>query len=192
MLGASSNQVQQTNPPSLSVLVAFFVRVGATAFGGAVQTHVLPFCLKRGWLTDSESLEALNWCRSLPGTGGTNLSAYLGYSWQKTQGAILATLALVIPGFVSILTVSRILSQLPQNIVQASLTAVAAASVGLILELTWRLGKPSITNNIQFFVAIATFILVGILRVPIPLVMVVVVPFAWYLNSKTQKNNQIS
>ncbi len=192
MLGASSNQVQQTNPPSLGVLVTFFARVGATAFGGAVQTHVLPFCLKRGWLTDRESLEALNWCRNLPGAGGTNLSAYLGYSWQKTKGAILATLALVLPGFVSILLASRILSQLPQNIVQASLTAVVAASIGLLLDLTWRLAKPSITNYVQVLVAIATFILVGILRLPIPLVSIIAVPFAWHLNSKTQKNDSIS
>jgi chromate transport protein ChrA len=189
MSGASSNQVQQANSPSLSVLVAVFAGIGARAFGGSIPTHVLPFCLKRGWLTESESLEALNWCRSLPGAGGTNLSAYLGYCWQKTAGAILATLALVLPGSVVILLASKLLSQLPEHIVQASLTAVVAASLGLILDLTWRLAKPSITNYVQVLVAIATFILVGIVRVPIPLALVLLVPFAWHLNSKIQHNN---
>ncbi|WP_033366519.1 chromate transporter [Mastigocladopsis repens] len=189
MSNASSNQAQQTNSPSLGVLVALFAGIGATAFGGAIPTHVLPSCLKRGWLTNSQSLEALNWCQNLPGNRGTNLSAYLGYCWRKTQGAILATLALVLPGSIAILVASRLLSELPQQIVQASLTAVTAASIGLILELTWKLAKPTITNYIRFLVAIATFILVGIFRIPIPLVLVVVVPFAWHLNSKTQKNN---
>jgi chromate transporter len=189
MLNAPSNQVQQTNAPSLGVLIAFFAGIGARAFGGSIPTHVLPSCLKRGWLTDSESLEALNWCRCLPGAGGTNLSAYLGYCWRKTEGAILATLALVLPGFVAILMASRVLSELPQQIVQASLTAVAAASIGLLLELTWKVAKSTITDYIGFLVTFTTFVLVGIFRVPIPLVLVVVVPFAWHLNSKTQNNN---
>ncbi|WP_026733302.1 chromate transporter [Fischerella sp. PCC 9605] len=189
MSNASTKQVQQANSPSLGVLVALFAGVGARAFGGAIPTHVLPFCLKRGWLTNRECLEVLNWCQWLPGTAGTNLSAYLGYCWQKTQGAILATLALVLPGFVAILVVSKLLSKLPQHIVQASLTAVVAASIGILLELTWKLAKPAITDYIRFLMAIATFVLVGIFRVPIPLVMVLVVPFAWHLNSKIQKND---
>lgn len=189
MLNAPSNQVQQTNAPSLGVLVAFFAGIGARAFGGAIPTHVLPFCLKRGWLTNSECLEAMNWCRSLPGTGGTNISAYLGYYWRKTEGAILATLAVVLPGSVAILVGSRLLSQLPQQIVQASLTTVVAASIGILLELNWKLAKSTITNYIQFLVMIAAFILVGIFRVPIPLALVVVVPFAWYLNNKIKKND---
>ncbi|NWF57864.1 MAG: chromate transporter [Fischerella sp.] len=187
MSNASTKQVQQTNSPSLRVLVAFFAGIGARAFGGAIPTHVLPICLKQGWLTNSESLEALNWCRFLPGTGGTNISAYLGYYWRKTEGAILATLAVVLPGSVAILVGSKLLSQLPEQIVQASLTAVVAASIGILLELTWKLAKPTITDYIRFLVAIAAFILVGIFRVPIPLALVVVVPFAWHLNSKTQK-----
>jgi chromate transport protein ChrA len=192
MSGASSNQVQQANSPSLSVLVAVFAGIGARAFGGSIATHILPFCLKRGWLTDTESLEALNWCQNLPGNKGTNLSAYLGYRWQETKGAMLATVALVLPGSLIILVVSQVLSKIPQHIVQASLTAVVAASIGIILELTWKLGKPNIANYIQFLMAIATFILIGIFRFPIPLVMLVIVPCACYLNSKVQKNGQIS
>jgi chromate transport protein ChrA len=88
---------------------------------------------------------------------------------------------------VAILVGSKLLSQLPEQIVQASLTAVVAASIGILLELTWKLAKPTITDYIRFLVAIAAFILVGIFRVPIPLALVVVVPFAWHLNSKTQK-----
>lgn len=188
MLGASSNQVQQTDPPSLGVLVAVFAGIGARAFGGSIPTHILPLCLKRGWLTERESLEALNWCQNLPGNKGTNLSAYLGYRWQETKGAILATIALVLPGALIILMASQVLSKIPQHIVQASLTTVAAASVGIILELTWKLAKPNIANYIHLIMAIATFILVGIFRVTIPLVMVLVIPFTWYLNSKIPKN----
>jgi chromate transporter len=188
MSNLSSNQVQQINSPSLSVLVALFARVGASAFGGSIPTYVLPSCLKRGWLTETQSMEALNWCRSLPGAGGTNLSAYLGYCWQKTEGAVLATLALVLPGSVVILLASRLLLELPQQIVQPALTAVAAASIGILLELTWKLAKSAIVDLARFLVVVITFILVGIFRFPIPLVLIVVVPFAWYVNNKIFRN----
>ncbi|MEC4819552.1 MAG: chromate transporter [Scytonema sp. PMC 1069.18] len=186
MSNASSEQVQRTTSPSLSVIVSFFTGIGASAFGGSIPTHVVPSCLRRGWLTERESLEALNWCRCLPGAGGTNLSAYLGYCWQKAEGALLATLALVLPGSIAILVASKLLSNLPQQIVQASLIAVAAASIGLLLELTLKLARSTLTDYIQLLVAIATFVLVGIFRVPIPLVLVVIVPFTWHLNSKNQ------
>lgn len=184
MSNASSSQAQPTNSPSLGVLVALFAAVGARAFGGSIPTHILPFCLKRGWLTDTESLEALNWCRCLPGAGGTNLSAYLGYYWRKTEGAILATLAVVLPGSVAILVASRLLSALPEQIVQASLSAVAAASIGILLDLNWKLAKSTITDHIRLLITSAAFILVGIFRLPIPLALVIVVPFAWHLNNK--------
>jgi chromate transporter len=189
MSNISSDQGQQTDSPSLSAVVALFASVGARAFGGSIPTHVLPFCLKRGWLTESESLEALNWSRCLPGAGGTNLSAYLGYCWRKAEGAILATLALVLPGAIAILVVSRLLSALPEQIVQASLSAVAAASIGLILDLTLKLAKSSITDYIRLLVTTTTFVLVAIFRVPILVVLIIIVPFAWYLNSKMPKND---
>jgi chromate transporter len=190
MSNLSSNQVHETNSPSLNGLVALFATVGASAFGGSIPTYVLPSCLKRGWLTETQSIEALNWCRSLPGAGGTNLSAYLGYCWRKTEGAILATLALVLPGSVAILLASRLLSELPQQIVQPALTAVAAASIGILLELTWKLAKSAINDCTQFLMAMTAFILVGILRVPIPLVLITVVPLSWYVNSKIIKNQK--
>ncbi|MCX7594906.1 MAG: chromate transporter [Fischerella sp.] len=183
----SNASTKQTTSPSLGVIVALFAGIGARAFGGSIPTHVLPICLKRGWLTDRECLEVLNWCRSLPGTGATNISAYLGYYWQKTKGAVLATLAVTLPGSVAILVGAKLLSQLPEQIVQASLTAVVAASIGILLELNWKLAKSAITDYIQFLVAIAAFVLVGILRVPIPLALVIVVPFAWHLNQKKLK-----
>jgi chromate transport protein ChrA len=185
-----SNPPPQTSAPQLGALVTLFAKVGVTAFGGKVPIHVLPACLRHSWLTDSECLEAMNWCECLPGNNATNLSAYLGYRFQRAMGALLATLAMVLPGATIILLVSKLLAEVPQQVAQAVLTSVTAVGVGLLLELTWKLARPALVDHIQSVAAITTFVLVGIFGVPIPLAVVVITPAVWYLSSKSKRNKQ--
>lgn len=176
--------------PGLSTLIMLFAKVGAKAFGGAVPAHLLHYFLRHGTLTEKEYLEALNWCQSLPGPNGTNLSAYLGWHFKGGWGALLSTIALVLPGAVAIMLASQFMSSVPQqNVIQGSLSSVAAAAVGLILGMTWnlvcRLGKRT-----QLLVAAITFVLVGIFRMPVPLAIVCVAPIVWRLDNSKRGDDE--
>ncbi|MGB7441849.1 MAG: chromate transporter [Coleofasciculaceae cyanobacterium] len=170
---------------SLGNLVIMFAKVGMKAFGGALPVHLLHQCLKHRLLTEQEYLEALNWCQSLPGPNGTNLSAYLGCRLQGAWGALLATIAIILPGAFFILLASHLLSIAPeQQLLQSALSSVAAAAAGLALGITWRLAL-RLGNHTRLFISAVTFVLVGIFRMPTPLAIALIAPFIWLVFEQT-------
>lgn len=179
----------EKSTPALKTLVLLFANVGVKAFGGALQAHLMHQCIKRGLLSEKEYLEALNWCQSLPGPNGTNLSAYLGSRLKGGAGAVVATVALVLPGALLILILSQLMSSSPeQPVVQGALSAIAAAAVGLIAGMVWQLGA-RVNDRRQLIAAALVFSLVGVLRLPVPLAILLALPAIWRLN-KTQSKTQ--
>lgn len=167
--------------PSWATLMFLFANVGAKAFGGALQAHLMHQCLKRGLLTEKEYLEALNWCQSLPGPNGTNLAAYIGWRLKGFLGALIATLALVLPGALAILVLSQFMAASPdQPIVEGALSSIAAAAVGLIIGMVWQLGE-RVGDRRQLIITAIVFILVGLLRMSVPLTILLIVPLIWGL-----------
>jgi len=182
----------EVNSAPLSDVVALFARVGAKAFGGQLSVHIWHSFVRRGWLTEKDYLEALNWCHCLPGCNATNLSAYLGWRFKGGWGALLSTIALLLPGAGLLLLASALLARVPQqHIVQEVLSSVAAATVGLLLGTTWQLSRKAFGHPTHLLVTVVTFVLVGLLRLPIPLVIVLMLLVGWRLDKKdTGVNNE--
>jgi chromate transporter len=179
----------QVNLSPLGNLIVLFAKVGAKSFGGALPAHLLHQCLKYGLLTEKEYLEALNWCQSLPGPNGTNLSAYLGWQFAGAWGAFLATIALVLPGALAILLASHLMSSVPQqHVLQGMLSSVAAAAVGLILGMIWKLAS-RLGDRTRLLISAIAFVLVGIFRTPVPLAIACIAPVIWYLDSRKGRDN---
>ncbi|MFN3432130.1 MAG: chromate transporter [Candidatus Sericytochromatia bacterium] len=165
-----------------------FARIGVTAFGGGVTSHLLQHLVRRGWLEEREYLEAVNWCQNLPGPNATNLSAYLGFRFFGIWGAVLSTVALVVPGAVMVLALDHVLGRSPApHIARGALDAVAAAAVGLLLGMVWQLAKPALTDRVRVAVAVATAALVAFAGVPTPLVIVGMVAVVWALDGRRLK-----
>jgi chromate transporter len=82
--------------PTRLDLVILFAQVGMSAVGGQVAVHLWTRLVRRNGLNEQEYLEAMNWSQCVPGCNGTNLSAYLGWRFGRSLGAVLATIALLI------------------------------------------------------------------------------------------------
>lgn len=166
-------------------LTRIFTQVGAKAFGGQVPVHLWDSLVTRGWLSQRDYLEAVNWSQCIPGCNGTNLSAYLGWQFKGVWGAVLATIALLLPGMGVLLCIATLMTTVSQNqAVQGVLSAVAAATVGLLLGITWKIARSTLGHPIKVFIAAAAFLLIGVLRVPILLAIVVLGIVSWYLSPK--------
>jgi chromate transport protein ChrA len=163
-------------------LVLFFGKVGATAFGGGVPAHLCSNFLKNAWLNEQECLELLNLCQLLPGATSVNIATLIGWRFQGLLGALIAPLALLLPGAIALLLTSNILITLTQQpIIQGVLSATAAATVGLFLGVAIRLLLAVNRKYISFFISSIIFILVGIYQVPVPLIILptLLLNFAW-------------
>ena len=113
-----------------------FLRVGCFAFGGAYGAIPLirDVVLSYGWLTDEELTYMIAVSESTPGPIMVNLATFVGVNEAGVPGAILATLAVVLPSFVIILLVTAAMGKALKNpYVQAALRGLKPCIIGIIL-----------------------------------------------------------
>jgi len=113
-----------------------FLRVGCFAFGGAYGAIPLirDVVLSYGWLTDETLTYMIAVSESTPGPIMVNLATYVGSSQGGLLGAIIATLAVVLPSFFVILLLMVALKTLLKNkYVQAILRGLKPCIIGIIL-----------------------------------------------------------
>lgn len=123
-----------------------FLRVGCFAFGGAYGAIPLirDVVLSRGWLTEEALTYMIAVSESTPGPIMVNLATYIGSSQAGILGAVIATIAVVLPSFVIILLVMIALKNLLKNkYMQAILRGLKPCITGIILAT----GVYMILNN---------------------------------------------
>ena len=113
-----------------------FFRVGCFSFGGAYGAIPLIRDVVRayGWLSDEDLTYMIAVSESTPGPIMVNLATYVGSDQAGLPGALLATLAVVLPSFLIILLVTAMLGPALKNrYVQAVLGSVKPCVAGIIL-----------------------------------------------------------
>ena len=112
-----------------------FLKVGCFAFGGAYGAIPLirDVVLSHGWLDDEMLTYMIAVSESTPGPIMVNLATYVGSSQAGIPGALIATLAVVLPSFLLILLVTALLktalSSSGTRIVAPSAISATAATV---------------------------------------------------------------
>ncbi len=113
-----------------------FLKVGCFSFGGAYGAIPLirDVVLSYGWLDDEMLTYMIAVSESTPGPIMVNMATYVGSSQAGVLGALIATLAVVLPAFFIILLVTAILkSALKNKYVQAVLRGLKPCVVGIVL-----------------------------------------------------------
>ena len=113
-----------------------FLKVGCFSFGGAYGAIPLirDVALSYGWLDDETLAYMIAVSESTPGPIMVNLATYVGSSQAGLGGAVLATLAVVLPSFLVILLAAAVLKNLLENrYVKAVLGGLKPCVIGIIL-----------------------------------------------------------
>lgn len=113
-----------------------FLQVGCFAFGGAYGAIPLirDIVLAYGWMDDEALSYMIAISESTPGPIMVNMATCIGSSQGGFWGAVLATIAVVLPAFCIILLVMRLLKAAMQHpYVQAVLDGLKPCIVGIIL-----------------------------------------------------------
>ena len=112
-----------------------FLRVGCFAFGGAYSAIPLirEIVLSYGWLTEDALAGMIAISESTPGPIMVNLATYVGSSQAGIPGAVIATLASILPAFLIILLIMLVMKKaLDSKYVQAVMRGLQACVIGVI------------------------------------------------------------
>ena len=85
-----------------------FLKIGAVAFGGGygMISLIREEVASRAWLTEDELLDFIAVAESTPGPIAVNIATFIGSSQAGFFGALLATLGVVLPAFIIILSIA--------------------------------------------------------------------------------------
>jgi chromate transporter len=132
-------------------------------------------CHERGWLTDEEFLDSISLTNSLPGPLATNCATFIGFRLKKIPGSIAAILGTICPSIIIILLIAMVFNTAMDNsYVQAFFRGVGPAVFALIVSAVYKLAKSAkiLENKLSLAVAVASFALIGLLKVT-PILIVI-------------------
>lgn len=118
-----------------------FFKIGLFAVGGGMAT--IPFLTSLaqkypGWMSLEELANMIAVSESTPGPIGINMATYVGYQVSGVPGAVLASLALVLPAFIIVCILARLLEKWRQSrFVNAAFAGLRPAVAGLIAAAGW-------------------------------------------------------
>lgn len=160
-------------------LVADFYRAGSLVFGGG---HVVLPLLQESvghTLNEQQFLTGYSLAQLVPGPMFT-LATYLGAQLQPEMpmtGALLATLALFVPGFLLLWAVGPCWQQwLAQSRLAGAVTGINAAVVGLLLAALYQpVWQSAVLAPTDLALAAIGFYLLRVLKLPVPAIAALLV-----------------
>lgn len=173
--------VQEAKPaPTPSKIFRVFFGIGITSFGGGLVAYLQDEIVgKQKWMTEDDFLAALEIGQTLPGLNSANVAIIAGRKLAGPRGSLAALLGLVLPGAVILCILGVLYERFHKNPdVAAALAGIAAAAVGLLLQVTLKIGKKQFLRPLDLFFVIVTFVLSGILHVSLVAVLFIVAPLA--------------
>ncbi|QRQ12245.1 chromate efflux transporter [Acinetobacter pittii] len=187
-------QQKQQNTPDDSVVQVtfwqaflFWLKLGFISFGGpAGQIAVMHQELveQKRWISEKRFLHALNYCMLLPGPEAQQLATYIGWLMHRTAGGLVAGILFVLPSLFILIGLSWVYIKFGDVPVIAGIFyGIKPAVTAIVFHATYRIGSRSLKNKFLWFVAIAAFLAIFVLKLPFPLI-VLSAGIAGYLASK--------
>ena len=119
-------------------LFGAFLEVGLFSFGGGYVSIPLirEIVLSYGWMDDEMITHMIAVSESTPGPLMVNMATYVGSTQGGFLGALIATLAVVLPAFLIIILIMAILRRFISNrYFQALLSGMKPCIIGIILAM---------------------------------------------------------
>ena len=144
-----------------SQLFAQFFHVGLFSFGGGYAT--LPFLYdiadKFHWYSSKQLTDMLAVASITPGPVGVNVATFAGFTTSGILGALLATTAVILPSFIIVSIVARVLDKFKTNkTVQGAIRGIKAAGCALLTAVGIKL---LFTSNLHLLGTILLGLFIG-------------------------------
>ena len=133
---------------TLPRLAVYFLRLGATGFGGpvALANHMHRDLVEsRGWISEAEYQDGMAIATICPGPLAYQLGVYCGYVRFGARGALAVALAFALAPFLIVSAFSALYTEFAGSwVVRGLFYGVAPVIVALILKASWQLGRKTL------------------------------------------------
>src|SRR5882757_8861057 len=174
-------EIPTSPPPGLIALFVAFAKISLAGFGGVLAFARRGIVDQHRWMTAEEFNETFALCHFLPGPNIVNLTVVFGSRFRGIAGAIAAFAGLVGPPAVLVTILAALYARFGEiDALRRILAGVSCAAVGLLIAVVFRMMMPLLKrrDSIGLVVLAAVFIAVGLLRLPLPAVLLMGIPLS--------------
>jgi chromate transporter len=164
-----------SSSPSFRDALRFWTKLGWISFGGpSGQIAIMHEELvdRRGWISDTEFVQGLNFCMMLPGPEAQQLATYLGWRLHGGRGALAGGILFVLPA-VFILWALSLIYVLAGTVplVAAAFYGLGPAVIAIIVRALIQLSRRTLLKPLDWIIAIVAGLLMFHFRGSYPLVV---------------------
>lgn len=153
---------------SVLEVVAYFLRLGATGFGGPVALcgqMEKDLVQGKAWLSKDQMREAIAISQSMPGPLAIQVGIFIAYMRSGFWGAWAGGWSFILPNFVMVAALGAAYVHFGGlSWMTAIFYGVSPAVIALIVHSCWRLAKLGMEDRFQWMVAIAAFAITAVVR----------------------------
>ena len=169
------------DPPGVITLFLAFAKMSLSGFGGVLVFARRAIVDEHRWMTAEEFNETFALCNFLPGPNIVNLSLVFGSRFRGLAGGLAAFAGLVGPPMLLVTVLAALYGHFGQvEALRRVLAGVSCAAIGLLASAIVRMMMPLVKKRdaLGFVVMTAVFSTIGVLRLPLPAVLLVAVPLS--------------
>lgn len=178
--------------PSFREFFCTWLHIGLVSFGGPAAQIALMHRLivdEKRWLSETQFLNALNFCMLLPGPEAMQLATYCGWRQRGMIGGVISGGLFVLPGAIIIaLLAACYVHYADVSLVQSAFVGIKAAVIMIILQALLRISQRVLLSLHHQFIALAAFLALFLLQLPYPLVIFGAASAGYFLFRKPNKS----
>ncbi len=140
------------------IFISLF-KIGLFTFGGGYAMIALienEYVTKRNWITKEEFLDLVAIAESTPGPIAINAATYVGYKRSGALGAMVGTVAMCLPSFIIIYTISLFLDAfLSFSLIASAFRGIQVCVVYLIISAGIKMVRSMKPDPLATFILVA-------------------------------------
>ena len=174
-------ELAPSTPPGLVALFVAFAKMSLAGFGGVLVWARRGIVDQHRWMTADEFNETFALCHFLPGPNVVNLSVVFGSRFRGIPGGLAAFAGLLGPPVVIVTVLAALYARYGEiDALRRILAGISCAAVGLLISALFRMMMPLIERRdlIGLVILAAVFVAIGLLRLPLPAVLLVAIPLS--------------
>ncbi|MBI5878989.1 MAG: chromate efflux transporter [Chloroflexi bacterium] len=154
---------EPTPTSPLREVIALFLRLGLTAFGGPAA-HLAIFrdevVTRRRWMSEDEFLDRIGAANLIPGPTSTEVAIYIGYRRAGWRGLVAAGLCFILPATLIVLACAWLYKQYGTTPAASSLLyGIKPVIIAVIAQAIWGLAPRAMKTPLLAAIGVAVCVL---------------------------------
>ena len=158
-------------------LFSTFFKIGMFTFGGGYAMIPLlraELVIKKKWTDDEEIMDYYSIGQCTPGIIAVNVATFIGYKMKGLIGAIIATIGIVAPSVIIIISLANIINIYMENpYVSHAFAGIRIVVIALILDVVLGMWKKAVGTILQGCIFIVSLLgLIWLSASPVAIVII--------------------